>query len=86
MEERFPFLKCGHRAIATVTRAGVTSPACPVCLPRPEATQVAEPPGVVGRVMRCNECGRERASDSRAAYYQHRDTGDVFYCGCRGWD
>jgi hypothetical protein len=79
-------MACGHVANA-VREDG--SPACAIHAGlTPDAYIVVPGPDLEGRLMRCPYCKKERTSDPRAPYFEHRPDAatDSYYCGCRGWD
>jgi len=80
------YMLCGHKADA---RDAICHPICSMCLAahKPEATRIdPNPPALTGRVARCDECGKEKPSNTRLAYFAHRPAQpfDSYYCGCRG--
>jgi hypothetical protein len=79
-----PLMMCGHAANATHNG----DPACVICVGIDPGALVidASPPDLTGRLAKCSYCGSERPSSTDLPFFEHRESGDYYYCGCRGWD
>jgi hypothetical protein len=76
-------MRCGHVALGRDIREG--TPACPICLGlTEEALLVMIPqPDLRGRTAKCVVCEDQQPSSLDLPYFQYREGGDEYYCGCR---
>jgi hypothetical protein len=89
-EKEAVMMKCGHAANSMQgTLDGNFVPCCAICVPKPEAFQVATGEiDLSGRIAKCRYCGAEMPSSLNLPFFSYNEKlkSDSFYCGCWGWD
>ena len=76
-------MRCGHVAMGRDMEDG--TPVCPICLGLTDDALFAmiPQPDLEGRQAVCVVCEENKPSSLYLPYFQYRESGDEFYCGCR---